>query len=399
MVKDLDKKIKAYALKNALAYKGKANPSSVLAGLFKEGLDKKDVKKVMPKIQKVIKDIEKLSLEKQKKEFGKFQSTVSEREIREGLPELPDVKKSGVVMRNSPSPSGPLHIGHAIISGLSINYVRKYGGRFILRIEDTNPENIDPKAYKLLEQDAKWLYPKTEIIIQSGRMKLYYEYAEKLIKKNSAYVCTCTGDDFREFAQEKKNCPCRKFNIKENQKRWKKMFTEFKPGEAVLRFKSSMQHKNPAMRDFPLARINETTHPRTKKKYRVWPLMNLAVTTDDIELKMTHIIRGKDHKDNAERQKMMYKVLGKKYPWTSFIGRIHLKGFELSSTKMREGIKSGKYSGWDDSELPTLVSLKKQGYKPEAFLKFAEKISLGENDKIIEKKEYFTLLKAFNKNL
>src|SRR4030042_256112 len=84
----------------------------------------------------------------------------------------------------------------------------------------------------------------------------------------------------------------------------------FREGQAVLRFKSDMKHKNPAMRDFPLARIVLTEHPRQKNKYRVWPLMNLAVTVDDIEMKMTHIIRGKDHLDNAKRQEMIYKVLG-----------------------------------------------------------------------------------------
>jgi len=84
----------------------------------------------------------------------------------------------------------------------------------------------------------------------------------------------------------------------------------FKMGEAVLRFKSKegMKHKNPAMRDFPLARINETSHARQKNKYRVWPLMNLSVTVDDIEMKIDSYYSWKDHKDNAERQKMIYEV-------------------------------------------------------------------------------------------
>lgn len=392
-----DDLIKAYALKNAVGHGGKVNSGSVISSLFTHGLEKSKIKDVVPRIQKIIKEVEKLSTKEQKSELEKLSELLSEREVREGLPELPNVSKKGIVTRFAPSASGPLHIGHAIVAGLAINYVQKYGGKFILRIEDTNPENIDKNAYKLLEADAKWLYPKTQIVIQSDRMKLYYKYAEKFINEDSAYVCTCNGDKFRELAKEKKNCPCRDLGVKEQRKRYKKMFKDYTEGEAVLRFKSSMTHKNPAMRDFPLARINDTPHPRTKKKYRVWPLMNLAVTVDDIELKMTHIIRGKDHKDNSERQKMMFEVLGKKYPWTTFIGRVHLKGFELSTTKMREGIEGGKYSGWDDESLPSLVSFKKQGFKPIAFLKFAEKISLGENDKTIDKKEYLTMLKGFNK--
>jgi glutamyl-tRNA synthetase len=171
----------------------------------------------------------------------------------------------------------------------------------------------------------------------------------------------------------------------------------FKEGDAVLRFKSDMKDKNPAMRDFPLARIVLTEHPRQKKKYKVWPLMNLAVTADDIELKMTHIIRGKDHRDNAERQKMMYKVLGKKFPWTAFLGKIHFKDMELSTTQTRKDIEAGKYSGWDDKRLLTIASLKKRGYTPEAFWKFSERVGLSETDKIMDRKEYFTLLDGFNK--
>ena len=175
----------------------------------------------------------------------------------------------------------------------------------------------------------------------------------------------------------------------------------FKEGESVLRFKSpqGMKDKNPAMRDFPLARINLTKHPRQGTKYRVWPLMNLAVATDDIDLKMTHIIRAKDHRDNAERQRRIYLALGLKatVPWTGFLGRIHLKDMELSTTKMRQDIEAGKYSGWNDKRLPTIASLKRQGYRPEAFWKFAERIGLSENDKILDREEFFKLLDNFNR--
>jgi len=229
-------------------------------------------------------------------------------------------------------------------------------------------------------------------------MELYYKYIEKLIKEKVAYICTCSPDLFKNFVEDKKNCPCRKLDIKKNLERWKKMLDKngFKEGEAVLRFKSSegMKHRNPAMRDFPLARINLTSHPLQKKKYRVWPLMNLAVTVDDIETKMTHIIRGKDHKDNAERQKMIYKALGKKFPWTGFIGRYKFKDIELSKTKIKQGIDSGKYSGWDDERLLTVATLRKK-YKPEIFLKFTEHMGITEVDRIFDRKDFFELLDSF----
>ncbi|MBI2045793.1 glutamate--tRNA ligase [Candidatus Pacearchaeota archaeon] len=402
MIKNLDKKIKAYALKNAIAYNGKANPGSVISALFHEGLDKKNAKEIIADVNKIVKEINSLSLDNQKKEFKKLQDIISERHGREGLPELPNARKGKVIMRFAPSPSGPMHIGHAATACISFLFVQKYGGRFYVRIEDTNPENIYPNAYKMLADESKWLFDDiAEVIIQSDRMKLYYQYAEKLIKKKTAYVCTCLQEAFKNHVDSKTECSCRHLSVKENTERWKKMLskTGYKEGEAVLRFKSSMTHKNPAMRDFPLARINLHEHPRQKKKYRVWPLMNLAVAVDDIGFGMTHIIRAKDHRDNAERQKMMYEALGlgKKFPWTAFLGRIHFKDLELSSSQFRKGVESGLYSGWDDKKLPTIVSLKKQGYKPQAFWKFAERVGLSENDKVFDKAEYFKLLDDFNR--
>ena len=401
-MKITDKKIKAYVLKNAIHHSGKANSGAVISGLFAEGLKKEEAKKTMPQIQKIVKEISKLSLDQQKKEFEKLKNLTSEREVREGLPELPNVSKKGVIMRIAPSASGPLHIMHGINSCLSYNYVLKYGGKIYFRIEDTNPENIEPKAYKLIEEDAKFLTKgKGKVVVQSDRMDLYYAYAVALIEKKSAYVCTCSQENFKKFSEGKKDCPCRKKTMKQNILDWEKMLNKkgFNEGEAVLRFKSpeGMTHKNPAMRDFPLARINLTSHPRHKNKYRVWPLMNLCVATDDIEMKMTHIIRGKEHRDNAERQKMIFNVFSKKYPWVGFLGRYHFKDLEISTSKFRKEIETGKYSGWDDAKLPTISSLKKRKYKPEAFWKMAEHIGLSEVDKTREKKDFFEILYKFNK--
>jgi len=402
-MKDFEKKVKAYALKNAIAYGGKAQLGSIISGLFNEGLKKNEVSKYIKDISKILKQVNSLSLKEQEKEFKKLKKFVHEREVREGLRELSNVKKSGVIMRFAPSASGPWHIGHAITVCLSALYVKKYGGTLHIRIEDTNPENIYNPAYKMIKDEAKWLLKGIgKIVIQSERMNLYYKYAENLIKKSSAYVCKCPADNFREHVKKKENCPCRKAGAKKNLQEWKKMLDKkgYAEGKAVLRFKSNMKDKNPAMRDFPLARINKTPHPLQKNKYRVWPLMNLAVATDDIELKMTHIIRGKDHRDNALRQKMIYKALGKlkSYPEVFFHGRIKFKDLVLSTTQIREAIKKGKYKGWDDKRLPTIASLKKQGYKPEAFWKFAEQVGLSESDKVIDREEYFKLLNAFNKS-
>jgi len=396
-----DDQIKAYALKNAVEHEGKAVDKSVLNSLFNEGLDKKDILSVMPRIAVIVSEVNKMGLELQENMLKELEKNVSHRKVKqEGeLPELPNAKK-GVVMRIAPSVSGPLHLPHAINLSLNYNFVKKYKGKLYVRIEDTNPETVYKPAYKMIEDEAKWLTKnKAKIVIQSDNMKNYYKYAENLIKKNKAYVCTCSAEDFRKLIIKSKACECRNLDVKENMGKWEKMLDKkgFKKGRAVLRFKADLNDKNPAMRDFPLARINTTKHPRVGNKYRVWPLMNLAVTVDDIEMKMTHVIRGKDHKDNAKRQEMMYKVLGKKPPWTGFLGMLNFKGMAFSTRQMKADIQAGKYKGWEDPRLDTVASLRKRGYNPEAFWKLAAHIGLSEVDKVIDKKDFFEILDKFNK--
>jgi len=399
MIENLEKKIKGYALKNSIHYGGKPNPGSIVSALFNEGLEKSEVKTVMPKIQKLVDEISKLSLEEQEKEYEKFKEILSERESREGLPELPNSDK-GVVMRFRPAPSGPIHIGNMIGAGLpTFLYIKRYGGKFYVIVDDTDPEKILPESYKNAKRDCDWLFGNvTEYIASSDRMDLYYDYAVALIEKGKAYICECSSEKFKKCSDEKEDCPCRKKSIKVNIKDWEKMLGKkgFPEGGAVLRFKSSMQDANPAMRDFPLARINLTLHPRQKNKYRVWPLMNLVVAVDDMNLEMTHIIRGKDHADNAKRQKMIFDVFGKPFPWTFFIGRLKFEDMVLSKRKITEGIKSGEFSGEDDEKLATIISLKKRGYKPEAFQKFAEQRGLTDVDKVISQKDFFKVLDGFN---
>jgi glutamyl-tRNA synthetase len=396
---DIEKKTRAYALKNALAHEGKAMQGPVISSLFNEGLKKSDVGKYAKKISEIIMEVNALSLEEKEKQFKKLEKEVSEREEREGLPELPNAEK-GVTMRFRPAPSGPLHIGHIISNMICSLYVKKYSGKFYVIIDDTDPETTLADAYKDIPKECDWLFGNVyKYLIASDRMELYYDYIEKLIKKDSAYVCECSSEDFKKFAEAKKNCPCRKFSSEKNLERWKNMLDKsgFNEGEAVVRFKSDMKHKNPAMRDFPLARINETKHPKQGNKYRVWPLMNLAVAVDDMELKMTHIIRGKDHRDNAERQKLIYEIFKKKFPWTFFIGRMKFTDMILSKRKMNEAIKSGEFSGAEDVRLPTIASLRKRGYKPSAFAKLVEQRGLTEVDKVIDSKELFRLLDYFNR--
>jgi glutamyl-tRNA synthetase len=401
--------IRIEALKNAVKFNGKCNPKSLVGAVIKSFPEaKENMSELVKEINIIAKDVNSIDLDKQKAELLAFDSSALDKkpkQVKKDLfKELNNVdKKKGVIMRLSPSPSGPMHIGHVFTGMPTSIYVERYGGKFILRIEDTNPENIYAPAYDLLKKDADWVFGNiTEVWIQSDRIKNYYSYAEKLINTDAAYVCDCDNEKFKKLIQTKQACPCRSLSKEENMKRWNKMLdpSGYKQGEVVLRFKADLENKNPALRDFPLARINEAEHPRQGRKYRVWPLMNLAVTVDDIEAGMTHIIRAKDHQTNAERQKMIYDSLGiKNFPENMFLGRWNFEGLEISCSKTREKINTKIFNGWDDIRIPFILALKRRGYQAEAFRNFVKQVGITPNDKKMSGLEFFKVLDAYNKDI
>ncbi|MBD3361892.1 glutamate--tRNA ligase [Candidatus Woesearchaeota archaeon] len=397
--------IKKWTLHNAVNFGGNANPGAIIGKLIAEKPElKKQLKELQPLIQKTVHEVNSMANDEQFAELKKIAPELLEekpKEKREGLRPLVDAEKGKIVVRVEPSPSGPLHIGHAYAIGINYGYKKMYDGKLYVRISDTNPENIYAPAYELIEKDANWLTEKgvTDFVIQSDRLEKYYKVAEKLISDCTAYVCTCNPDEFHSLINKKQACPCRDISQKENLLRWAKMFSDFSPGEAVVRIKTDVEHSNPAMRDWPALRINDHVHPRTKDKFRVWPLMNLAVAVDDHDLGMTHVINGKDHADNAKRQKYIFDYMGWKRPQYINWGRINFQGFEVSCTKTKERIQQGEFDGWDDIRLPFLPALRRRGYQPGAFVKLAIDIGLSLTDKTVSMEEFFKNLNANNKDI
>jgi len=406
-IENLSEKMLAYALKNAIEHNSKCQAGAVLSPLFHEGLSKSDVKEVMPEINEVVKKVNSMNLEEQKVELESVENLISHRKERDGLPELEDVPVGGIITRFSPSSSASaFHIGHILTGMPSSLYVKKYGGKLYLRIEDTNPEKTVAECYDSFPREAEWIFGNiSEHYAQSDRMQKYYNFAKELIDKGLAFVCTCKKEDNNEEVSEipkiREPCNCRNNSTKDNQEKWAKMLdgNGFREGEAVLRFKTSLDSKNPALVDFPLARINLANHPHVGDRYRVWPLMNLCVTYDDIEQKCTHIIRAKEHADNAKRQAMIFEALGIPLPHTYFLGRYKFTDLEISKTKITERIKSGEFKGWDDIRLPLARNFKKRGYQPESFAMFVEQRGLSSVDKVMTQEDFFAVLNNFNRDI
>jgi len=296
---------------------------------------------------------------------------------------LPDLEKSekGVVMRFAPNPSGPLHIGHARAAALNDAYVKQYGGRYILRIEDTDPKRVDPDAYGMVVEDLKWLgLGITETVTQSDRLPIYYDLCKQLIERGGAYVCTCDNEHFKELKQAKTACPCRGQSVEKNLELWQKMLDHgFKEGEVSVRIKTDLNNPDPAMRDFPAFRILDAP-PHPKVKAHVYPLMNFSVVADDHLLGVTHVIRGKDHIANTRRQQYIYDHFGWQVPVYRHYGRMGIEGVVLSTSQMRLGIKEGTYTGWDDIRLGTMRALARRGISPEAVKNAMLAIGIGDTD-------------------
>ncbi|ABD42577.1 glutamyl-tRNA synthetase [Methanospirillum hungatei JF-1] len=297
-----------------------------------------------------------------------------------GLPDLPKAE-GGVVMRFAPNPSGPLHLGHARAAFLNDEYIRRYGGKYILRIEDTDPKRVDPDAYDMVREDIAWMgLSIAETIFQSDRFSKYYEVGKELIQKGHAYVCRCDNEKFKDLKMHKTACPCRSQSPEEALDLFDQMLDgAFTEGEVGVRLKTDLSHPDPAMRDYPLFRVLTST-PHQRVDAIVYPLMNLSVAVDDHLLGMTHVIRGKDHIANTKRQEFIFRYMGWETPVYRHYGRMGIEGVVLSTSQMRAGIQSGEYSGWDDVRLGTLRAMARRGIQPQAVRNAVVEIGIGETD-------------------
>ncbi len=377
-----------YTLQNALKYNGKANPGAIIGKVISENPGLKDkIKELSKEINSIVNDVNKLSLEEQRKKLEDLAPELLEKKQEEErkLPELPEVR-GNVVMRVAPFPSGPLHIGNARAYVVNDEYSKKYDGRLLLVIDDTigsEEKIILEEAYKLIPEGFKWLNFKFDkkIIYKSDRLKFYYKYAEKLINLDKAYVCRCSAEQLRQNRLNSLECQCRAKDIKSNLDEWEKMISKkYKEGEAVLRIKTSMQHPNPAFRDRVLFRISERPHPRAGNKYFVWPLLEFSWAIDDHLLSITHIIRGKELMMESEMEQYIWNILGWESPVLIHTGLLQIEGIKLSKSKSRKEVVEGTYFGWDDPRTWSLQSLKRRGFKPEAIRNFCLSFGLNQNE-------------------
>ncbi|MDO9098633.1 MAG: glutamate--tRNA ligase [Candidatus Methanoperedens sp.] len=382
--------IKKYALQNAVKYNKLPQAGAVMGKVMSAPELRSRAKEITPLVEEVLCEINEMApgaweIELEKLAPELIAELKEKKEPEKGLPPL-DIN-GALVMRFAPNPNGPPTIGSA--RGIVVNseYTKKYHGKLIIRFDDTDPATKRPmlEAYAWYLDDCEWLGAKAdEVIIASDRIPKYYEVAEELIKKSGAYVCFCEQEVFKALKDAKKPCPHREQEVGKNLEFWKKMLSGgYKEQEAVLRIKTDIAHKDPAIRDWVAFRIIRTPHPRIEvgDKYCVWPLLDFEGAVEDHLLGTTLIIRGKDLADSETRQRYVYKYMGWTYPKTLHWGRVQIHEFgKLSTSGLKKAIADGVYTGWDDPRVPTIRALRRRGIMPEALRKFMLDLGLGETD-------------------
>jgi glutamyl-tRNA synthetase len=393
-----------YALANAVKYGGRADVKAVMAKLMAEVPElRQRAREVKQVVERVVERVNAMSLEEQTRllrerwpEMLEEKRPEQRRPGIENLPELPGVS-GGVVVRFAPNPDFVLHLGSARPAILNYAYKLKYGGRFILRFEDTDPRTKRPlvaeevNAYDAIREDLKWLgVVWDEEYIQSQRMEIYYEHAKKSLEMGAAYVDLCRPEEWRKLRNAGKACPHRDQPPETNLELWDRMLRgDFREGEAVLRIKTDLTHPDPSVRDWVAFRIidtEKTPHPITGSRYVVWPTYNFAVSIDDHLMGVTHVLRAQEHSVNTVKQSYVFKHFGWKQPVTIHFGRLKIEGATLSKSKL----KALKVR-YDDLTLPTLAGLRNRGILPETIWELILTVGIKPSDSTVALSNLFAL--------
>jgi glutamyl-tRNA synthetase len=288
------------------------------------------------------------------------------------LPELPNVGQE-VRMRCAPNPNGPWHLGSARMGAVIGTYRELYDGWMLVRFDDTDPDTKRPDldAYDAILEDLAYLgYEPDEVIRASDRVETYYEHARELIDAGGAYACSCPAAEFSELKNAGEACPHRDRPAGETREVFAEMVDgEYDPGEMVLRVRTDVEHKNPALRDWVAFRMVDRPHPReVAADYRCWPMLDFQSAVDDHLTGITHIVRGIDLQDSAKRQRFLYDYFDWEYPEVVHWGHVNVSEYDvpMSTSSIGERVAAGDLDGWDDPRAPTVASLRRRGIRGEA---------------------------------
>ncbi len=275
-----------------------------------------------------------------------------------------------VRVRMAPSPTGPFHIGSARTALFNYLFAKKYQGKFIIRIEDTDRARSKPEWEKNIEQAFKWLGINYDEGLekdgpygpyrQSQRKEIYKKYLEKILEQENAYWCFCKTEEIEAYKQERLSmgkppifqCKCVEMSKKTSQKKLENK------EEAVIRFKTPLEQV--VFNDLIKGKISYDSalfSDMVIAKNIDEPLYNFACVIDDYEMKISHVIRGEEHISNTPRQILLAMALGIESP-------------EFLHLPLILNEQRAKLSKRDPSIAAKVSDYIEQGYLPETVVNF-----------------------------
>jgi glutaminyl-tRNA synthetase len=292
--------------------------------------------------------------------------------------------------RFPPEPNGYLHIGHAKSICLNYGLAVKYGGKFNLRYDDTNPTKEEQEYVDAIRDDVRWLGANWENreLYASDYFDQLYEWAEKLIKDGKAYVCDLSAEETARYRGGIKGgveSPFRNRSVEENLDLFRRMKAgEFPDGARTLRAKIDMASPNFNLRDPVMYRILHSEHQHTGSKWCIYPMYDWAHGQSDSIEGITHSICTLEFENHRPLYDWYLDQLGVHHPQQIEFARLNLTYTVLSKRRLIQLVKDKHVSGWDDPRMPTIVGFRRRGYTPEAIRAFCERIGVTKFDSVHE---------------
>jgi glutaminyl-tRNA synthetase len=301
-------------------------------------------------------------------------------------------KVKHVHTRFPPEPNGYLHIGSAKAIWINYTTAKKYGGKFNLRYDDTNPLKEDEEYVLAIEEDLRWLgaEPDGGIFYGSDYFDKCYEFAEKLIKDGKAFVCDLSQEEISKYrgtlTQGGTESPYRNRSVEENLDLFRRMKAgEFPDGAKTLRAKIDMDSPNMNMRDPVIYRIIHAEHHRQGNKWCIYPMYDFAHPIQDALEGISHSLCSIEFENHRPLYDWVLENLGfKDRPYQYEFARLNMTYTVMSKRYLRKLVETKKVDGWDDPRMPTLSGLRRRGYTPTAIFNFIEKSGVSKNYSIAD---------------
>ena len=297
-----------------------------------------------------------------------------------------------VQTRFPPEPNGYLHIGHAKSILLNYGLAQKYGGKFNLRFDDTNPTKEKTEFVESIMADVKWLGADFEdrLFFASNYFQQMYECAVLLIKKGKAFVCDLTADQIREyrgdFTTPGKESPYRNRSIEENLKLFEEMKEgKYQDGEKVLRAKIDMASPNINMRDPVIYRVARMTHHNTGDAWCIYPMYDFAHPIEDAIEHITHSICTLEFEDHRPVYDWVVRECEFENPPRQIeFAKLYLTNVITGKRYIKKLVEDGIVDGWDDPRLVSIAALRRRGYTPEAIRKFVDLVGVSKANSSVD---------------